>query len=133
MAYLVKKTTHNGYRCACCSYESDHSDIFDTLKEAMAEFPDEFPEETEWGGLKSITIIDGSTNEKIAWGDIYWSTGYGKGSGYDYTRWSGWKDDKSFDIIRRGKKVITDKTWEECIEEVKEKYYKQKKEKSLPE
>jgi len=122
MPYLVEKVTHNGYRCSCCGHESEYSDWVDDREDALAKVPTEFPEENEWGGLKSVSVTDGATREEIARGELIWSTGYGRYSGYDYTRWTGHIDGEPFDIIKsRGGEVITDKTWGECMEEVKKR------------
>lgn len=122
MPYLIETTRHNGYRCSCCGRESEDHEWEDDRATALSMIPKSFPEESEWGGLLSVRVTDGSTQEEIGRGAISWSTGYGRYSGYDYTRWSGHIDGKPFDFIKnRGGELVTDKTWAECMEEVKEK------------
>jgi hypothetical protein len=122
MPYLIETVNHNGYRCSCCGHESEGHEWEDDRDVALSRIPTDFPEETEWGGLLSIRVTDGSNQEEIGRGTITWSSGYGRYSGYDYTRWSGHIDGKPFDMIKgRGKEPITDKTWAECMEEVKKR------------
>lgn len=125
MAFCITKTHHNGYRCGCCRYESRGDPVWvQTLEEALAEFPTGIPEEDSWGGLYAIEVIDGSTGEKIAWGDTHWPVGYGttdyqkKYSGNRYTCWTGYRPDTgAFEFIRnRSGEPVTGKSWSDVIE-----------------
>lgn len=131
MAFRVEKVNRNDYRCGCCFRSwADSEEWKDTLEEALAELPTEFPEEGEYGGLHSITITDGATGEKVAWGEVTWPWGYGRGSGYAYTRWSGFRPDTGvFEVIVKGKQgsPVTDKTWDEVVAELAAAYEAQRK------
>ena len=104
MAFHVEIEDRNDYRCGCCFRSWTRSDTWkDTLEEALVEFPTEFPKEGEFGGLHSITVTDGSSGEKVAWGEITWPEGYGRGAQYALTRWSGFRPDQgAFETIIEG-------------------------------
>lgn len=122
MAFHVTTVHHNSYRCSCCRRESESSRWLDSLDEALAEVPVEPPEESEFGGLYSVNVMDGSTGERVAWAMQSWSVGFGKYSGYTYTRWSGYRPDVgAFETIRnREGQVVEGKTWEALLSELSE-------------
>ena len=127
MAFLVNKVFHNTYRCGCCRHETEADPVwYDNLPDALAELPLEIPEESDFGGVYSVTVIDGTTGEKVAWGQLHWSTGFGKYSGYQYTCWAGFHPDKgAFEVIHSRDGVdITGKTWMNIMLGMKEAYQK---------
>ena len=131
MAFRIEKVNRNDYRCGCCfrSWE-DVVEWKDTLEEALAEFPAEFPKEHNDGGLHTIAVIDEATGERVAWGEVTWPWGYGRSSGYAYTRWSGFRPDQGvFKVIIKGKQggPVVDKTWEEIVAELAAAYEAQRK------
>lgn len=127
MAFHITTETTNGYRCGCCCSTWEDSSWVDTLEEALAQVPTELVDGQphSFNGdieIKSVTVIDGSTGEKIAWGTARWSTGYGRYSGYDYTCWSGYRPDSGpFEAVYKGQKTRLDKSWSELTEELNEK------------
>lgn len=124
MAFHITKTQHNGYRCGCCRHEWSDETWVDTLEEALDELPLDMPEESDFGGLYGVEIIDGSTGEKVAWGQMHWSTGYEKYSGYQYTCWSGWHPESgAFEIIRaKDGSDMTGKTWAQVLADMQAAY-----------
>lgn len=120
MAFHVKIEVSNGYRCGCCAYTWDYDSWVDTLEEALAQVPTELidGEPHAFNGdaeLASVEIIDGSTGEKAAWGKASWSQGYGRGSGYQYTKWTGYRPDTGgFEAVYKGRER-TEETWEDLI------------------
>jgi len=130
VAYIVTKESSNGYRCSCCRHSWEDTDWYDTLEEALEALPVEMIATGDYE-LTEVEIKDGATGEVVAWGRMDWSTGYGKYSGYKYTRWSGYRPDTGeFDYIEdQGGKAVTDKTWNELMAEMK----KEKAEKDLGE
>lgn len=126
MSYLVMYTCNNGYRCSCCQQSWTDSHWADTLAEAEEGIPD-MPETSVDHELKSVSVTDGNTGEEVAWGRLLDTSGYYKYSGYQYSRWSGWKGGEPFEVILgRDGKVIADKTWDECVAEVKAKGVEQR-------
>ena len=122
MAYLVKTEHHNGYRCSCCirDWEGDE-EWLPNREEALARvIPDVIPAESEWGGLKSIKVIDGSTAEVLASGEVSWPVNSPRGNAYRYTHWSGFIEGELFEVVeaRGGKRV--DKSWREILAELNE-------------
>lgn len=123
MSYQVTKSYGNGYRCPCCTGTwSGSPKWIDDLAEALAEVPKERPEQTEDGGLHSVEVTDGSTGEVIARGEVSWPN-WGRGFFYSYTRWWGYTPEGSFETIFEGTrgKVVTDRTWDEILDEAKKK------------
>ena len=125
MAFQVEIVNRNDYRCGCCFRNWEATKEWkDTLEEALALFPVEFPKESEFGGLHTIMVTDGSSGEKVAWGEVSWPWGYGRGSGYSYTRWSGFRPDHgAFEQILEGAEgKPTTKTWDEIVAELSAAY-----------
>jgi hypothetical protein len=126
MSYVLTKTSTNGYRCSCCVSYDDYTEWYDTLEEALEDLPTDSIPSDSWGETTEIEIKDGSTSEVVAWGKMEWSSGYAKYSGSDFTRWHGVAKEP-FEIIHdKSGNEITDKTWDECIAEVKRKYGERK-------
>lgn len=143
MAFFVKITWGNGYRCSCCrrSRTSDH--WVESLEEALSEVPTEMPIWTDFGGLEHVEVIDGSNQDTIASASISYPMGT-RSAPYSYTRWSGYKDGEWFDTIIQGTNttgriyddrderapeeiratwpIVTDKTWKEIQDGAMEAY-----------
>lgn len=118
MAFRVEIVDRNDYRCGCCFRSWAGSEIQkDTIEEALAEFPTEFPKEGDYGGLHSITITDETTGEKVAWGEVTWPVGYSRTGQYALTRWSGFRPDQgAFEIIIEGAVGdVLQGSWEELL------------------
>jgi len=65
--------------------------------------------------IKSVEVIDGTTGEKEAWGKASWSQGYGRGSGYNFTKWFGYRPDTGeFETVYKGRER-TEERWEDLI------------------
>lgn len=126
MAYQIEITYSNGYRCGCCSHDWEYNEEAETLEEALAFVPIELVdgEPLQFNGdmeVTKVSILD-PEGEEIANASTWWSSGYGRGSGYSYTRWSGYRPDSgSFDVLYDGGRKKSDKTWKEAIEELAEK------------
>lgn len=127
MAYHITKEFSNGYRCGCCSHSWDSEEWVDTLEEALLQVPTELVdgEPHAFNGdfeIVKVEVKNGATGENEAWGSAHWSQGYGRGSGYDYTHWTGYRPDTGgFDVVYSGRTKVTDRTWDECIGELREK------------
>lgn len=141
MAFQIKTTWFNGYRCSCClsTYKSDR--WVQTLDEALLELPNEFPSEDDGGDI-SITIKDGSTGEVVASSEVSFAPVWQRGDGYKYTMWTLYINGEAApgrgtftcQIIegvnvqpRHGKerdvaplKLITDRTWSQLCDELAE-------------
>jgi hypothetical protein len=85
MAYCVTKTTNpGGYQCGCCKCTYEAVEWYDTREEALSQVP-----LTVTDGLEGIEVKDGATGDVIADVSARFPTGYGRGSGYEATRWYG--------------------------------------------
>jgi len=128
MSYILTKTTANGYRCSCCTDNWEDTEWYDTLEEALAEIPTTSIPCTADFETTAIEIKNGATGEVVAWAKMEWSTGFGKYSGSDFTRWHGETDPiTSFEIIHNKQGVaITNKTWEQCLDELRREYGERK-------
>lgn len=119
MAYQITTDTANGYRCSCCMSSWDHSEWANTLEEALEQVPTELIDGMphQFNGdleIRSVSVIDGSTGEEIAWARADWSSGYGKYSGYNYTRWHGYRPDiGSFETCYNRDHKKLDESWAE--------------------
>lgn len=135
MAYQITKTTSNGYRCGCCQRDWTDSEWVDTLEEALEKVPIALVdgEPHQFNGDLEVTrveVVDGSTGEQVAWASTTWSVGYGRYSGYDYTRWAGFRPDSgSFEVVYSGRNLI-DKTWDEVTDELKGKHHEAERKKA---
>ena len=126
MAFHIKTTVSNGYRCSCCSRTWDNTDWADTLEEALEQVPIELVdgEPHPFNGdveITEVSVIDGSTGDTVAWATARWSSGYEKYSGYNYTCWSGYRPDTGrFEAVynRGGKKQ--DESWAEVTDRLRE-------------
>lgn len=118
MTYYVKTTTGNGYYCSCCSYNSDYSEKFESLAEALACLPP-MPETYSGSGdwvTESVKIEDGATGKDVAeWrmypikrgkAIVYWSV----------TRWHPDEDYQSIVYDSGGKRTTL--TFEEACAQV---------------
>ena len=128
MAYLIEVTYSNGYRCGCCSRDWEYEEEAETLEEALVFVPTELVDGAplQFNGDMEVTEVevkDKSSGEVIAWARASWSQGYGRGSGYSYTKWSGYRPDLEggFEVIYDGGRKKIDRSWEEVLEEMKEK------------
>lgn len=122
MSFLVKKTHHNGYRCCCARDWEDDGEWFDAREEALAQIPREIPKDDGDGGLKSVVVVDGSTGKEIASVSLDWSSGYGRGSGYQATLWSGWIEPGGDEAqIHLHEFKGPGETWSESIDIIREK------------
>lgn len=96
------------------------------LAEAIAEVNTEYEGDPDYE-IEKVEVKDGSTGEVVASGHLFTTRGYDKYSGYEYSCWSGYTPEGSFEHIRNKQgKTVTDKTWDECIAEVKEETHKRK-------
>jgi hypothetical protein len=133
MSYQVTKSLTNGYRCGCCASDFDlEPRWYDDRDKALAEVPRTLKEAQGntsllgEGGLREVVVIDGSTGQVIAEGKQDWPTGGVRGSGYGYTRWSGYTPEDSFEIIiGRDEKPITDRTWSQILDAVRRERHEQ--------
>lgn len=146
MAYHIEVTTSNGYRCACCKTSHTSSKWVETPEEALDGFPLEFPTEGEWSGEISRIVKDGTTGRCVAESSISWPYAYTRGDGYKFTHWSALVLEDVFpgqgrdiDQIIEGRNYgdtihgdsseepraplvfVTDQTWGEICEALKEK------------
>jgi len=124
MSFQVTETHNNGYRCGCCHWSDDRAPKwYESREEALEQVPRTMPGETEWGGLESIEVIDGSTGETIAEGRLSWPIGYGKSANYQATRWYGWIDPGDDQpLIHFEDFKGPGETWEDSINILKEKH-----------
>jgi hypothetical protein len=125
MAFHVTVSYSNGYRCSCCSQTWDNTEWCDTLEEALTQIPTELVDGQphSFNGdaeILSIKVVDGATAEKVAWGSVHWSQGYGKYSGYKYTCWSGYRPDTgAFEAVYDGGRQRIGRSWHEVTEELR--------------
>jgi hypothetical protein len=117
MAYKIKKTIGNGYRCGCChrSWKSKYE--VDTLEEALEEVPlenDGRSQEDFESILEVIEVIDLETGYPVAWGRLSYPHGGSRGVPYKATRWKGQRGDVEFDSAGG------DEAWEQKLQEIKE-------------
>lgn len=125
MAFSITRTLHNGYRCSCCRSEYEGAPTWvPTLEEALQELPLTMPEESDDGGLYAIEVTDGATGEKVAFGKMYWSTGYGRSSAYKFSCWSGYRPDSgAFEVLQsRDGHDLTGKTWQEVLDDLSQEH-----------
>lgn len=94
MAYHIEKTWFNGYRCSCCKNTHESAHWVDTLDEALAELPTEFPPEND-GGTISVTVKDGSTGKEVASSKVSFAPAWQRGDGYKFTGWSLYIDEEA--------------------------------------
>lgn len=131
MAFLVKKAHHNGYRCSCCTQTWEAGEWVQDREVALEQVCPDMPAENEWGGLKSVTVTDGSTGEVVAQGTLSWPPGYQRGTPYTYTRWSGHVGAEAFDVVVKGSRGMDDdgnwedytpleKSWSDILDELAE-------------
>jgi len=118
MAYQITITISNGYRCGCCQRDWDSTEWADTLEEALAYAPvtlidgDPHPFNGDLE-IKSVSVVDGATGEEIANGSALWSHGYGRYSGYNYTRWMGYRPDSGgFETLYSRDFKLVEETWD---------------------
>jgi hypothetical protein len=94
MAYRVETEWYNGYRCSCCTSRRTDGWFVDTLEEALAELPTEFPVEDE-GGLVRVTVTDGATGKRVAESLVSFAPVWQRGDGYKFTGWSLYVDEEA--------------------------------------
>ena len=117
MSFHVTKTWNNGYLCLCCHRTWETSDWHDDLEDALTEVPTDMPEvdRTFDMHLQGIKVIDGSSGEEVASGTLTWPY-LGQDYTYRYKRWFGFTPEGWFDIIHQGSTPVTDRTWDEILE-----------------
>ena len=126
MAFDIEVTYSNGYRC-CCTRSWEYNESKDTLEEALAFVPIELVdgEPLQFNGDMEVTeveVVDTDSGEKVAWARAQWSQGYGRGSGYAYTKWTGYRPDTGkFEVVYNGKTQKLDETWDQVIAHLAEK------------
>lgn len=115
MAYLIKKTWNNGYRC-CCHNSWEDTKWEDSLEKALTHVPKEFfryeVTDTE---LENVTATDGTTGEIVAQASLEYP--HYRGYMYNTQRWSGLILGEPFEEIRGGKEG---ETWDQLINRVTE-------------
>lgn len=133
MAYRLKITHSNGYRCSCCRHKQDREEWFDKLADALANFPKEFPKETDFGGDCAWEITDGSDGTIVASSEITCPPNYKRGDAYKFTRWVLDTPDTFTEQIIIGRNIetefaplqslqlVTDRKWSEILEELRNK------------
>lgn len=146
MAYCIESIWYNGYRCSCCRHDSESTRWVNTLDEAIAELPREFPTESEHGGTISIRVRDGVTGNYVAESVVSWPPAYQRGDGYRFTRWDLRIDAENVsltqiiegtnsetklrpephpvedgDLPPEGFKFVTDRTWSDICDALAEK------------
>jgi len=94
MAFHVETVWYNGYRCSCCDRTHESSHWVDTIEEALAELPTEFPPEND-GGTISVTVKDGSTGKEVASSKVSFAPVWQRGDGYKYTAWALYIDEEA--------------------------------------
>jgi len=94
MAFHLTRTWYNGYRCSCCQHTSSSDWWVDTIEEALAELPTEFPPEND-GGYISVTVKDGSTGKEVASSKVSFAPVWQRGDGYKFTGWSLYIDEEA--------------------------------------
>lgn len=74
MAYLIKTTVYNGYRCRCCISTTLSETWEQDKKKALSLVPTHYPEEEKEKeySLKTIEVIEGESGKKVAWADLVW-------------------------------------------------------------
>jgi len=144
MSYTIHREQHNGYRCTCCQ---EHWEwpvlVVESRQEALAKMPRGIPTSNEITGMLTwsvrITDTDGTV---VAQGHLEWPPVLSRGMGYTYTRWHGFIEDRTFDLIRQDRphrnhgggeyegypKEVTDRTWEQILAELQAFHEEQKKE-----
>jgi hypothetical protein len=116
MAFLVTKTTGNGYRCGCCSRSSNSEEWFDDRAEALAQVPTT-PESSSYFELESVEVVDGADRKVIARGELQ-TLSYQRGDAYRNQRWTGHVDGVEFD---EQKTEVPGETWAEAGERLRKK------------
>jgi len=117
MAYKIKKTIGNGYRCGCCHQSWKRKEIVDTLEEALEEVPlenDGRETESFMSVLESVEVTDLETGYLVAWGRLSYPHGGSRGVPYKATRWVGQRGDERFDTAG------SDEAWEQKLQEIME-------------
>lgn len=137
MSYSIDIRVSNGYRCSCCERSWDLDTLWvDSLEEALLYVPldladnDKIPFNGD-SEVVEVTVIDGATGEREAWGITLWSSGYWKYSGYEFACWRGWRPDAgSFQQVYSGRNKIEGKTWDQVKTEMTQRRAKLELEKA---
>jgi hypothetical protein len=117
MHFTLKRTRSNGYRCGCCSHSwGEDSERFDTLEEAVAEM--HLGPFTGDGEITEAEITD-ENGDTVAEGRASWSSGYGRGGGYLFTRWAGHTPEGQFEIAMDRDGHTIDRKWSDISTELK--------------
>lgn len=120
MAFDIEVTYSNGYRC-CCTRTWEYNESKDTLEEALQLVPVELVDgdPLQFNGDMEVTeveVVDTDSGEMVAWARAQWSQGYGRGSGYKYTRWTGYRPDTGkFEIVYSGQSKKIEETWDQVL------------------
>lgn len=118
--FTVEVRLSNGYRCACCMREWEDTYVCETLEDACEYLKMMTGGETErtW-----VSITEDATGKEIGHGELDFSSGISKYSGYEHSRWSGTHPmTGDFEILKDGEnRVVEGKTWEEVLQDVREK------------
>jgi len=125
MAYLIKTTWNNGYRCGCCYSSWEGDDVWEEdLEKALSRIPSERPDSTDIldFDIEKISVTDGSTGKEIACASLSYPTGFGKSAAYSFSCWSGFTPSGPFEVVyeREGKTVVP-KAWADVLKEMAEK------------
>jgi len=132
MRYHIKKTTYNGFRCPCCQKTNTSTWLVNTLEEALAEIPTEFPIDGEGCPLE-IVITDTLEGHDIATSQLSFPPFWSREALYQYTRWDLYiskETDRGLELrliidgsrydVDTPLKFITDRPWAQLCDEIKE-------------
>jgi hypothetical protein len=103
MRYTVTTTRNNEYHCGCHQQTWDDEQLFETLDEALSEFPSMGYAPSD--NFTSITIRDNDTREDLAEASATW---YKSASGYcDACHYRGkHPEDGAFDLVFVGGEMM---------------------------
>jgi hypothetical protein len=115
MPYTVQITNYNQYRCSCC-YETDEPDpqVVPTVEEALQVAFSVNPRHF------AVSVVDDSTGEKVAWGELCWPKGIGsRENEYLYTCWKGTRPDTGdFEEVRNRQGELLSRSWKQVLHDL---------------
>jgi hypothetical protein len=103
MAFHVKTTYFNGYRCSCCKSEWAREKWFQTFEDAVKELPTQYPDysslEDSFEHLLKVVIRDGTSGEVVGKGELYWDN-TSRSTRYKGRQWFGHVNNEPFEDVK---------------------------------
>jgi len=135
MAYQIEITYSNGYRCGCCARDWEYNEEVDTLEEALERVPIDLVDGQPlmFNGDMEVTKVSVTDpeGEEIAFASALWSQGYGRYSGYSFTRWGGYRPDSGgFESVYDSGRKRVEQSWSEVTTDLSEQQRKKDLEKA---